>query len=1085
MSFDSKVEQLRKKAEETLRKLDNEKQLTSEDQVSDIKNLLHELQVHQIELEMQNEEMLKTQTELEEQKNKYTDLFDYAPVGYLIMNTKGVILEANQSFCMMLQFPKSEVMEKNLSHFLDFHSRDSFYFHLQALNDDDPENQTSQLRLRVKHGDETWVKLESKTVFSDKDNSIVIRSTVSDITRTKKTEEHLLRLSKAFEQSSNSIVITDTEGVIEYVNPRFYEVTGYASHEVIGQNPRIIKYENSSIDYESMWQTILSGNTWSGEFLNRKKKGEMFWELATITPVKNNEGQIINFLAIKENITERKIAEQKLQKARDFYLKLLQDFPVMIWQCDQEGEFNYFNQTLCHFTGMSVSELKKIEYSDIIHPKDMRIFTDSFQRSLKCKIPFVVEYRLKDQYSNYRWVLNHGRPFTDIDGNYGGFIATCIDIHDRNMVEQRLIDSEEKYRRMFEDSSLGIFKLDKNFSFVSANKSFAFMFGYDNTVDFLMDINNHPQSFFPDFNKEKGFIKQLVKSEKDRFVIEKELLKRDKSLIQTVIHLRKVNERNSDKDFYMEGFIEDITKRKIVERNLQTSEQKFKALFEKSYDPILILEKDSIIDCNQKACELLGMSRQKLLEKSYLDISADQQYNGEKSSALYKNIIKKVRYGEPQNFDWLHLRKEETFDAEVSFARIYVNNKRRVQAIMRDVSEKRLAEKQLKQAKDEAEMARKAQSEFLSLMSHEIRTPLNAVVSLTDLMLHEDLDQDHLENLETVKFSARHLLGLIDDILDYNKIESGNIQFEHEDFDIRSLIFELYKSLEVKANENENDLLTYVDENVPEILRTDTLRLKQILYNMLSNALKFTEKGNVSLKVEKITDDPKDRRIFFEVKDTGIGISENRLDAIFEKFTQAEVDTGRKYGGSGLGLSICKKLVELQGGKIEAKSQPGKGSVFRFFIDMEEGKADFTHDKAIKRSAEGKTLEGMKILLVEDDKMNQFVGKKVIQKKWKADLLIAATGEEALDILRKEDFDLVLMDLLLPGIDGYQTTKTIRENKDNYFRNSSLPIIALTADAFMETRNMAFKAGVDDFITKPFDYPRLLEKIMEYKPHPS
>ncbi|MFW6351635.1 MAG: PAS domain S-box protein [Bacteroidota bacterium] len=1085
MSFDNKIEQLRRKAEETLRKLDDKKQLNSEDQVSDIKNLLHELQVHQIELEMQNEEMLKTQTELEAQKNKYTDLFDFAPVGYLIMDTTGLILEANQSFCMMLQFPKSEVVNKNLSQFLNFHSRDSFYFHLQGLNDNESENQVSQLRLRVRNGDETWIKLESKTVFSHKDNTLVIRATISNITRTKKTEEHLLRLSKAFEQSSNSIIITDTEGIIEYVNPRFYEVTGFAPHEVIGQNPRILKYEKSTIDYDRMWQTILSGNTWNGEFLNRTKDGKMFWELATISPVKNNEGQIINFLAIKENITERKIAEEKLQKARDFYLKLLQDFPVMIWQCDQEGEFNYFNQTLCQFTGMSFSELKKIDFSEIIHPKDIRIFTDAFQRSLKSKIPFVVEYRLKDQYSNYRWVLNHARPFTDIDGNYGGFISTCIDIHERNMVEQRLIDSEEKYRRMFEDSSLGIFKLDRNFSFVSANKSFAYMFGYDNTVDFLMDINNQPEAFFPDFNKEKGFIKQLVKSDKERFVIEKELLKKDKSAIQTVIHLRKVNERNSEKDFYMEGFIEDITNRKMVERNLQTSEQKFKALFEKSYDPILILEKDTIIDCNQKACELLGMSRNKLLEKSYLDVSADLQYNGEKSSAVYKNIIKKVRDGDPQNFDWLHLRKGESFDAEVSFARIYVNNKRRIQVIIRDVSEKRLAEKQLKEAKEEAEMARKAQSEFLSLMSHEIRTPLNAVVSLTDLMLHEDLNQDHLENLETVKFSARHLLGLIDDILDYNKIESGNIQFENEDFDLRSLVHELYKSLEVKANEKNIELITHIDENVPNILRTDTLRLKQILYNMLSNALKFTEKGNVSLSIEKNTDDKKDKRIFFGVKDTGIGISENRLDAIFEKFTQAEVDTGRKYGGSGLGLSICKKLVELQGGKIEAKSQQGKGSVFRFFIEMEEGDSNFRHDKTLKKVTEGKTLEGMKILLVEDDKMNQFVGKKVIQNKWKADLRIVGTAEEALDILHKEDFDLILMDLLLPGIDGYQATKTIRKNKDKKFRNASVPIIALTADAFKETRNEAFKAGLDDFITKPFDYPQLFEKIMEYKPQKS
>lgn len=1083
MSKPNKAENLRKEAEKVLANLNDDQIISSQETVSDIKKLLHELQVHQIEIEMQNEELMKMQEELTYQKNKYSDLYDFAPVGYIVMDKNGKILDTNQSFCIMLGIPKSQMTTMNISQMLHYFSKDTFYFHLQSLKENE-QNQVCQLRL--KHNPKTseeefWIKMESKIIESDP-NKITIRSTISDISKSKKNEEHLLRLTKAFEQSSNSIIITDTEGIIEYVNPRFYEVTGFAPHEVIGQNPRIIKYENSVIDYNNLWQTILSGNTWRGEFLNKTRMGEKFWELATITPVKNNEGNIINFLAIKEDITLRKLSEEKLQKAKEFYLKLLQDFPVMIWQCDYKGEFNYFNNTFRDFTGIEDKELLNMDYTDIIHPQDVPIFVDAFTRSLESKTSFVVEYRIKDQFNNYRWVMNHGRPFTNVEGKYGGFISTCIDIHERNMFEQRLIESEEKYRRMFEDSSLGIFKLDRNFTFISANKSFAAMFDYESPVDFLIELNNNPSRFFPDFAGEWGFIKELIKSKQDRFKIERELLKKDGKRIQTYIHLRKVNERNSGKEFYIEGFVEDITIRKATERKLLLSEQKFKALFEKSYEPILILDKNKIIDCNRKACELFNMSRQQILDKDYLFFSAAKQYKNADAAELFKEKIQKVRDGEPQNFDWIHVRDNQKFDAEVSLARIYVNNKRRVQAIIRDVSEKRLAEKQLKKAKEDAEKARKAQSEFLSLMSHEIRTPLNAVVSLTDLMLHENLNVDQLENLDTIKFSARHLLGVIDDILDYNKIESGNIEFDYEDFDLRQLIKDLYKTLEIKAQQKNLELIIDIDEKIPSILRTDTLRLEQVLYNMLSNAIKFTPSGFVSLKIEKKSDEPGDSNILFEVKDTGIGIAEDRLDAIFEKFTQAEVSTSRKYGGSGLGLSICKKLIELQGGTISAKSKPGKGSVFTFMLEMKPGENKIATKKESKRKDNEKTLKGVKILLVEDDKMNQFVGRKVVQHKWEADLTIKESGEEALEDIEKNSYDIVLMDLLMPGIDGYEATRMIRKNAEGKYKNPGVPIIALTADAFLETRKKAFKAGVNDFVTKPFDYPKLLNTLLKYKP---
>ena len=767
-------------------------------------------------------------------------------------------------------------------------------------------------------------------------------------------DEHLLRLSAAFEQSASSIIITDTKGIIEYVNPRFCKVTGFTAEEVIGNTPRIIKYEKSRINYKELWDTITSGKTWTGEFLNKTKSGDLFWELATISPIRNSKGKIINYLAIKEDITIRKETEKQLEDAKEFYITMLADFPVMVWQCDTKGNIQFFNNTFLRFTGKSDSGINGINYEALIHKDDRQIFSDALHQSLSLQNAFIIEYRIKDRYGNFRWVINHARDFYDHEGNYKGLLGTCTDIHDRIVAETRLLESEDKYRRMFEEAAMGIFRLDRKFRFVEGNKAFASVLGYDDHTRFMMDITNDPVQFFPDFHKERGFVKKIIRSKENYFVFEKQLVNRQKEKIFVVIHLSKI-EGYEDEEYYLEGFIEDITERKKTE-------------------------------------------------------------------------------------------------------------------------------KQIKQARDDAEKARMAQSEFLSLMSHEIRTPLNTVSSLTDLMLDDNLNPDQQENLNTIKISASHLLGLIDDILDFNKIETGNLIFEKTDLDIRSLIGDLIKTLGLKAKEKNIRLLLQIEDDVPAVLQSDTLRLRQILFNMLSNAIKFTEKGLVSLKVKKRPGGtPGENKIYFEIQDTGIGIAPDRLDAIFEKFTQAETNTSRKYGGSGLGLTICKRLVELQGGEISARSKPEKGSVFSFWLPMKTGKKTFPAPDVSHNKSSHKTLEGLNILLVEDDKMNQFVGRKVLEKKWKASLTIVSTGEEALEIVRKKSFDLVLMDLLLPGISGFEVTQKIRQNVDGDIKNSLVPIIAFTADAFAETRSKAYEAGADDFVSKPFDYFKLFDKISTYK----
>ncbi|HSV89404.1 MAG TPA: PAS domain S-box protein [Bacteroidales bacterium] len=892
------------------------------------------------------------------------------------------------------------------------------------------------------------------------------------------TEIDLKGLSTAFDLSGNSIIITDIEGTILYVNQRFCELTEYSKAEVIGKNPRIIKYEKSEIDYRILWETILNGETWRGEFVNRSKSGRLFWEIGTITPLKNQEGKITHFLAIKEDITYRKIAEENLLRAKNYYLSILEDYPVMVWICNPAGEFSFFNKTLLAFTGW---DNKQGYQSSIlnwsIHPDDFQKFEKALNMGLKSHKLFSVEFRMKHRSGIYYWVLVHGKPFTDFEGKFEGVIGSIIDIHDRKSAQQKLLKNEKDYRRMFEDSSLGIFRLNRQFLITRSNLAFARFFGFNNPEEVVLSLNNSPESFFPNLAQRKNLFRQILNEKKSRFSFNEVFYNQNGETRHARIYLRKVKNTDNPNDFHLEGFLEDDTSRKMAEQKLKNSEIKFKTLFEKSFDAILILDGITIIDSNKKLRTLLGKHSNKLPEKTIDLLCTKVQYHGENTKRYLKDRIAEAAKGKSLVFQLLMQRGKEVFDAEVSLTRIELHHKMLLQAVIRDISQRLRAEQELRQTRDMAEKARKAQAEFLSMMSHEIRTPLNAVVSLTDLMLNENPNPTILENLQPVNVSAKHLLGLIDDILDYNKIESGNILFEARDFDIRIMIRQACNTFEQRIREKNLSFYYDVNTNVPKYLKSDTLRLKQILLNLLSNAVKFTEKGHIRLLVDCISETNESHQIRFCVEDTGIGIRKERLDQIFDRFTQADLSTTRRFGGSGLGLSISKRLVELQGGKINVESNYGQGSTFCFMLPMQTGNIENLTKLPNNESASFDTLEGLKILMVEDDKVNQFVGKQIIQNKGKAFLEIASDGEEALLLLKTKKYDLILMDLLLPGMDGYELTRVIRENPEGDILYSKIPIIVLTADAFMETRSKAFEAGVNDFITKPVDFVKLLKTI--------
>ncbi len=390
-------------------------------------------------------------------------------------------------------------------------------------------------------------------------------------------------------------------------------------------------------------------------------------------------------------------------------------------------------------------------------------------------------------------------------------------------------------------------------------------------------------------------------------------------------------------------------------------------------------------------------------------------------------------------------------------------------------------------AKEQAESSAKIKEQFLANMSHEIRTPINGIIGMTNLLSDTALSKNQYKYLDNITNSADNLLVIINDVLDFSKLEAGKIEFEQVEFNIYSLLEKLIDTFKFKTKQKNLYLKLDINNNVPEYLFGDKIRLNQILTNLISNAMKFTEKGGVSIKVRAVENDINNITIFFLVIDTGIGISKDKIKTIFLSFSQASSDTTRKYGGTGLGLTISKQLVELQGGKIYVKSIPNKGSTFSFNITFKKSnKTQKTPGKTISVKTK-ETFENLNyhfkksILLVEDNEINQLFVVTLL-KKISINVDVANNGRIAIEKYKNNYYDLILMDLHMPEMDGYETTQYIRNNFG--INKKNVPIIALTAAAIKGEKEKCINVGMNDYISKPFKQENFFTKITKFISNP-
>ncbi|HBF34283.1 TPA: hypothetical protein DDW35_06940 [Candidatus Sumerlaeota bacterium] len=772
------------------------------------------------------------------------------------------------------------------------------------------------------------------------------------------SSQTLRMLSKSIENSPSAVVISDADNSILYVNPRFTEVTGYGAEEVVGKNPRMLQSGvHPESFYREMWTVLDAGKEWRGEICDQKKSGELYWELASIAPVRGDNGETTHYVAMKEDITERKKAEQ----------------------AHRESEAR------------------------------LRVLFDQAPEAIL---------------------------LLDID--------TCL--------------------------------------FVDANPNAEQLLGCNREVL----LQNGPAHFYAPIQPDGMPVEESIKLHFEQ------TLRGDKVLFERAIQtpagdericeVRMANFPASGKRLVRLSYV-DITQRKQMEEQLHNANFLADTALEltKAGYWHLVLDGTARLNMSERAVQIYGLLPHQDLRYHFIDdlvVNIQENDTRENSILRYEEALggKVFMYDTTYSYKrpsdghivWIHAVGRVACNSEGNGSDIY--------GVAQDITDFKTLENELTTAKDAAESATRAKSAFLASMSHEIRTPMNAILGFSQLLLRDQsVSTQQRQYLNTINRSGEHLLDLINDILEMSKIEAGRVVLNPSTFDLYALLDDMEMMFRVRADAKGLRVLMERFDEVPRYVFTDENKLRQMLINLLGNAVKFTSHGGISLRVGVGQQDVVTGhcQIVLEIEDTGPGIAPEDISKLFRPFQQTGVGA-RTQGGTGLGLAITREFARLMGGDVTVTSEISKGSIFRIEIEVGKGDASEVDGKtAMQRVKKVKDNQSLCRVLIADDIEENRVLLSTILNTVGFETREACDGQETLEIYGAWNPDLILLDMRMPRVDGYEVLRRIHASDQKV----STKIIAVTASAFAENRQEILNLGADDFIGKPFRETEILEKM--------
>ncbi|MCP1424412.1 PAS domain S-box-containing protein [Paenibacillus xylanexedens] len=866
----------------------------------------------------------------------------------------------------------------------------------------------------------------------------------------------------------DAIYVMDIHGNYIDANPSVERISGYTLDDLIRMNQSEICPPDSENSRKQYIKEVLAGRSVSNPITFYHKDGSL--KQAEITYVPITEGkEVVGIYGIAKDVTDILEVQRELKEAQEKYQVLADHAQDLITTCATDGELLYVSPSVYTLLGYKPEEVIGKSFKDYCYLGDYPDPMDLSKIGNGCKM------RVLHKKGHYIWMETLAKPVAGERGKSVQIVSISRDITQHKDAERRLRESRQRYRSLFEHNPAAVYSLNLEGKYSAVNSKLVQM----------LDIPRNKligQSFLSNLDKcEVQYGKHyfdMVKQGEPQYYETRVVNSSGRKIEVSVTNVPII----VDKEMVgVYGIVSDITERKEYTERIQELSKQHELILNTVTEGIFGLDADGItMFMNPAAASMFGYEAKEFIGKNSHPIihhtRADGSHLPQEECPIHMTVLDGQIRSIKEDVFW----RKDGSSFLVQYQVTPIIEQGQIQGavvVFNDVT----GEREIVRAKETAELAAQAKSEFLSMVSHEIRTPMNGIVGMTELLIGTDLSEEQREYAEIIRDSGDALLNILNDILDFSKLESGKMALAYEPFALRKMLEQVAELFKQRADEKHLEIRYRLNPSIPEFMVGDAIRIRQILVNLVGNALKFTDQGSIEVAVDIIKGrKPEDSVLDFAVQDTGIGIPADKLDQLFQSFSQLHPVINRKYGGTGLGLVISKRLVEIMGGSISVESIEGEGSTFRFAVpaasvdaSAEQTASQFHHDRTRQSDK-----VAMRILVAEDHPVNRKILREYLEKLgYHAD--VCTNGVEAIDAISQNAYDIVLMDIHMPVMDGLKATDLLRRLIP---QDRIPPIIAVTGNAKREDKEACLEMGMRDFISKPVMLSELKRVLQQWGP---